>query len=267
MSGSSMLTSAPEGVILKLEEVEAGYGEDPILKGVSLDVPKGKVTTLIGPNGAGKSTLLRAVFGTVKVTHGRIVYNGKAINGISSTDRLHMGIAYCSQGRCNFPNMTVRENLEMGAYIRSDRSVRADIEELLDLFPLLRNREREFAGNLSGGQQQVLEMAMALVLRPKLLLIDEPSIGLSPIMVDEVFRHVQEIKGQGVTMLMVEQNARRALAVSDFGAVLELGHVIFEDTGEAILKNEEIRRRYLGSGRTNPQRSSTKGQPKNTSPS
>lgn len=234
--------------ILSLTQVDAGYGESLILQDVSLTIRKGKITTLIGANGAGKSTLLRVVFGTVRVTRGEIRYGSQVITEVSSLDRLRMGIAYSPQGRCNFPGMTIRENLEMGAYLRSDTRVRSDIEEILQLFPILRGREGDLAGNLSGGQQQVLEMAMALMLRPKMLLIDEPSIGLSPALVDQTFAHVQTINQQGVTVLMVEQNARRALTISDYGVVLELGRIRLEDTGEAILNNEEVRRHYLGSG-------------------
>jgi branched-chain amino acid transport system ATP-binding protein len=243
-----MRISESDQDILALTHVDAGYGESLILHDISLTIRKGKITTLIGANGAGKSTLLRVVFGTVRVTRGAIHYGSQVITGASSLDRLRMGIGYSPQGRCNFPGMTIRENLEMGAYLRSDTRVRADIEEVLQLFPILRGRERDLAGNLSGGQQQVLEMAMALMLRPKLLLLDEPSIGLSPALVDQTFAHVRTINQQGVTVLMVEQNARRALTISDYGVVLELGRIRLEDTGEVILKNEEVRRHYLGSG-------------------
>ncbi len=243
-----MPTSESDEDILSLTHVDAGYGESLILHDVSLAIREGKITTLIGANGAGKSTLLRVVFGTVRVARGEIRYGSQVITEVSSLDRLRRGIAYSPQGRCNFPGMTIRENLEMGAYLRSDTRVRADIEEILQLFPILRGREGDLAGNLSGGQQQVLEMAMALMLRPKMLLIDEPSIGLSPALVDQTFAHVRTINQQGVTVLMVEQNARRALTISDYGVVLELGRIRLEDTGEAILNNEEVRRHYLGSG-------------------
>ena len=243
-----MPTSESDEDILSLTHVDAGYGESLILHDVSLAIREGKITTLIGANGAGKSTLLRVVFGTVRVARGEIRYGSQVITEVSSLDRLRRGIAYSPQGRCNFPGMTIRENLEMGAYLRSDTRVRADIEEILQLFPILRGREGDLAGNLSGGQQQVLEMAMALMLRPKMLLIDEPSIGLSPALVDQTFAHVRTINQQGVTVLMVEQNARRALTISDYGVVLELRRIRLEDTGEAILNNEEVRRHYLGSG-------------------
>ena len=178
-----------------------------------------------------------------------IIYMGEDITRSPSTGRLRAGIAYCPQGRCNFPMMTIQENLEMGAYVRTDPGVAADIERLLALFPMLRAYRSELAGNLSGGQQQILEMAMALMPRPKLLMVDEPSLGLSPIMLKQVFDYVVEINRAGVTVLMVEQNARQALAISHYGVALELGQVLLEDTGEAILANEEIRRRYLGRAR------------------
>lgn len=241
-----MPTSAPDQFLLTMDDVEAGYGEIPVLREISLAVREGMITTLIGANGAGKSTVLRTIFGTIQPTHGAILYRGRDITRTSSTSRLRSGITYCPQGRCNFPAMTIQENLEMGAYTRSDKEVGADIEALLDRFPLLRQNRHELAGNLSGGQQQILEMAMALMPRPALLLIDEPSLGLSPIMLRQVFEHVVEINRAGVTVLMVEQNARQALAISHYGVVLELGTVLLEDTGNAILENEEIRRRYLG---------------------
>lgn len=247
-----MPTSALDQFLLTMDDVEAGYGEIPVLRGISLVVRNGMITTLIGANGAGKSTVLRTIFGTIIPARGSILYRGSDITRTSSTSRLQSGITYCPQGRCNFPAMTIQENLEMGAYTRSDNEVGSDIEALLDRFPLLRQNRYELAGNLSGGQQQILEMAMALMPRPALLLIDEPSLGLSPIMLRQVFEHVVEINRAGVTVLMVEQNARQALAISDYGVVLELGTVLLEDTGNAILENEEIRRRYLG--RTREQR-------------
>jgi branched-chain amino acid transport system ATP-binding protein len=247
-----MRTSAPDQFLLTMDDVEAGYGEIRVLRGISLVVREGMITTLIGANGAGKSTVLRTIFGTIQPAHGTIRYRGSDITRTSSTSRLQSGITYCPQGRCNFPAMTIQENLEMGAYTRSDKEVGADIEALLDRFPLLRENRHELAGNLSGGQQQILEMAMALMPRPALLLIDEPSLGLAPIMLRQVFEHVVEINRAGVTVLMVEQNARQALAISHYGVALELGTVLLEDTGEAILENEEIRRRYLGRTREQP---------------
>lgn len=245
-----MPTSESEATLLSLKSVEAGYGENLILHGITLSVPRNAIVTLIGANGAGKSTVLKTVFGILRTVSGMILFEGKDITSTTSIERLRLGIAYCSQGRCNFPRMTVRENLEMGAYQRTDSlMVKEAISQLLALFPLLRAREHEYAGNLSGGQQQIVEMAMALVMRPKLLLIDEPSIGLSPMMVDEVFGYIQTIRREGITILMVEQNARRALAASDIGVVLELGRIRLEQSAQDMLNNDEVRRHYLGSAR------------------
>jgi branched-chain amino acid transport system ATP-binding protein len=245
-----MRTSEPDTVLLALDDVEAGYGESLVLRGVTLRVPHQRVVTLIGANGAGKSTVLKTVFGILRPTRGAVRFAGHDITALSTIERLRRGIAYCPQGRCNFPNMTVRENLEMGAYQRPDAAgVKATIAELLALFPLLREKEREYVGNLSGGQQQVVEMAMALVMKPRLLLVDEPSIGLSPILVEEVFEHIRVINQRGVTVLMVEQNARRALAASDIGIVLELGRVRLQQPAQDMLDNEEVRRHYLGRSR------------------
>jgi branched-chain amino acid transport system ATP-binding protein len=262
-----MPISAPSADLLAMTDVEAGYGEVPVLRGIDLHVRQGLITTLIGANGAGKSTVLRTVFGTIRPTRGDITYRGQPITDVPSSTRLRSGITYCPQGRCNFPMMTVQENLEMGAYVRTDPGVRGDIEELLALFPLLRQYRSELAGNLSGGQQQILEMAMALMPRPSLLMIDEPSLGLSPIMLKQVFDYVVEINRAGVTVLMVEQNARQALAISHYGVALELGQVLLEDTGGAILANEEIRRRYLGRAReTRTPRGQEKGDERVTQP-
>ena len=241
-----------------LRGVEAGYGESLILHGVTLELPHHGIMTLIGANGAGKSTVLKTAFGILRPVRGHVVFDGRDVTTTGSIARLRLGIAYCPQGRCNFPNMTVRENLEMGAYQRRDREgVGSTIAELLDLFPLLRDREREYVGNLSGGQQQIVEMAMSLVMKPKLLLIDEPSIGLSPVMVEEVFEHIHAINRAGVTILMVEQNARRALASSDIGVVLELGRVLLEQPARDMLNNEEVRRHYLGGTRSRTVRQQT----------
>ncbi|HXX39114.1 MAG TPA: ABC transporter ATP-binding protein [bacterium] len=245
----------PNGSFFALRGVEAGYGESLILHGVTLEVPHNGIMTLIGANGAGKSTVLKTAFGILRPVRGHIVFDGRDVTATSSIARLRLGIAYCPQGRCNFPNMTVRENLEMGAYQRRDHEgVARTIAELLDLFPLLRDREREYVGNLSGGQQQVVEMAMSLVMKPKLLLIDEPSIGLSPVMVEDVFEHIRTINRAGVTILMVEQNARRALASSDIGVVLELGRVLLEQPADEMLNNEDVRRHYLGGTRVRNRR-------------
>jgi branched-chain amino acid transport system ATP-binding protein len=238
--------SGAETPLLELEDVHAGYQEVVVLRGVSVRVQTGEMVSIIGANGAGKSTLLKAVFGLVSVDAGRIVFDGEDITNHRSVDILRRGLGYVPQGRCNFPAMSVEENLEMGAYLRSDQRVRDDIDALLARFPLLAEKRRAPAGTLSGGQQQILEMAIALLLHPKLLLIDEPSLGLDPRMVEAVFEAIQAINRDGATVLMVEQNAKRALQISDRAFVLELGRNRFEGTGRALLDDPDVRQHYLG---------------------
>ena len=217
-----------------------------MLRGVSVRVHAGNMVTIIGANGAGKSTLLKTVFGMVRTQSGRIVFDGLDIANRPPVEILRRGLSYVPQGRCNFPGMTVEENLEMGAYIRNDAAVRNDIEAMLARFPVLGEKRRAPAGTLSGGQQQILEMAIALLLHPKLLLIDEPSLGLDPKMVEAVFGAIQTLNREGATVLMVEQNAKRALEISDHAFVLELGRNRFEGTGQGLLGNPEVRQHYLG---------------------
>ena len=237
---------AGEDTLLELAGVVAGYDEVEVLRGVSLEVRAGDIVSIIGANGAGKSTLLRTIFGLVPPRGGRIVFEGADIAGHPPTDVLRRGIGYAPQGRCNFPAMTVEENLEMGAYLRRDRHVRADIELLLARFPMLAAKRSAAAGTLSGGQQQILEMAIALVMRPRLLLIDEPSLGLDPRVVEVVFDTVVAINREGTTILMVEQNAKKALSISDRAFVLELGRNRFEGTGAELLDDPDVRQHYLG---------------------
>ena len=232
--------------MLELDGVVAGYDEVEVLRGVSLTVRAGDIVSIIGANGAGKSTLLRTVFGLVALRAGSIRFAGEEIGGRSSIQVLKRGIGYVPQGRCNFPAMTVEENLQMGAYLRRDAHIRDDIAAVLERFPMLKGRRHDLAGTLSGGQQQILEMAISLLLRPRLLLIDEPSLGLDPRMVEVVFNTIAEISGDGVTILMVEQNAKVALSVSDRGFVLELGRNRFEGTGQDLLENPDVRQHYLG---------------------
>jgi ABC-type branched-subunit amino acid transport system ATPase component len=237
---------ASTGALLALREVRAGYDEVEVLRGVSVDVRAGEVVSIIGANGAGKSTLLRTVFGMVRARGGSIRFDGREIAGRPPVDILKSGIAYVPQGRCNFPAMTVGENLEMGAYTRTDADVRRDIERTMARFPMLGERRQVLAGTLSGGQQQILEMAIALLLHPRLLLVDEPSLGLDPRMVEVVFDTILAINREGTTVLMVEQNARKALSISHRGFVLELGRNRFEGTGRALLDDPEVRQHYLG---------------------
>ena len=232
--------------LLALREVRAGYEEVEVLRGVSVDVRAGEIVSIIGANGAGKSTLLRTVFGMVRARSGSIRFDGREIAGHPPVAILGAGISYVPQGRCNFPAMTVEENLEMGAYTRADGEVRRDIARTMARFPILGDKRRAPAGTLSGGQQQILEMAIALLLHPKLLLVDEPSLGLDPRMVAAVFDTILAINREGTTVLMVEQNARKALSISHRAFVLELGRNRFEGTGRALLDDPEVRQHYLG---------------------
>ncbi len=235
-----------DGALLELRDVVAGYAEVEVLRGVSLAVRAGEIVCIIGANGAGKSTLLRTVFGMVQPSAGAIRFAGEDIGRRSSLEVLRRGIGYVPQGRCNFPAMSVEENLEMGAYLRRDARVRGDIEALLARFPMLATKRRDLAGTLSGGQQQILEMAIALLLHPRLLMVDEPSLGLDPRMVEIVFDTLLAINREGTTVLMVEQNAKKALSVSHRGFVLDLGRNRFEGTGRELLDNPDVRQHYLG---------------------
>ncbi|MBM4441853.1 MAG: ABC transporter ATP-binding protein [Candidatus Rokubacteria bacterium] len=232
--------------MLELHEVVAGYEEVEVLRGVSVRVGAGEIVSIIGANGAGKSTLLRTVFGMVSPRAGSIRFDGTEIGGRAPVDVLKRGIGYVPQGRCNFPAMSVEENLEMGAYLRRDGKIRADIDALLARFPVLATKRRDAAGTLSGGQQQILEMAISLLLRPRLLLVDEPSLGLDPRMVELVFGTIATINREGTAILMVEQNAKKALSVSHRAFVLELGRNRFEGTGQELLDDPDVRQHYLG---------------------
>ena len=232
--------------LLELDQVRAGYADVDVLRGVSLRVRHGHIVSIIGANGAGKSTLLRTVFGMIRPHGGSIRLGGEDITGRPPPAVLARGVAYVPQGRCNFPAMTVEENLEMGAYTRTDPDVRRDIAAMMTRFPLLAGKRAALAGTLSGGQQQVLEMAMALLLHPRLLLVDEPSLGLDPRTAELVFETIAAINREGTTVLMVEQNAKTALSISHRGLVLELGENRFEGTGQDLLDNPEVRTHYLG---------------------
>lgn len=232
--------------LLELDGVRAGYEEVEVLRGVSLRMRAGEIVSIIGANGAGKSTLLKTIFGMVPATAGSIRLAGVEVTNRPPVELLRRGLAYVPQGRCNFPVMTVEENLEMGAYLRDDAEVGRDIDAVVARFPILGERRRALAGTLSGGQQQILEMAMALLLHPRLLLVDEPSLGLDPGMVEVVFAAIQAINREGAAVLMVEQNAKKALAISHRGLVLELGFPRFEGTGRELLDNPAVRQHYLG---------------------
>ena len=231
--------------VLTLTDLYAGYGDLDILHGIDLTIRPG-VTTIIGPNGAGKSTLLRAVFGMATITSGEVYLGDVNLRRLSNQKLLEAGVAFVPQGRCNFPRMTVYENLEMGAFTLPRRQARDAVASICDRFELLALKRDQLAGELSGGQQQILEMAMALVTSPRLLLIDEPSLGLAPITLTSVLGEVQTISTQGVTVLMVEQNARQGLERSDWGVVLELGRKALEGTGTEMLNDPRLAELYLG---------------------
>ena len=232
--------------VLELEDVHGGYGEIEVLRGVTLRLEEATITAVIGANGAGKSTLLKTIFGIVRVSAGAIHYLDTDITRDDPIGRLRRGLVLVPQGRSNFPLMSVQENLEMGAYTRTDKRVRADIQRTYERFPMLAPKRRQLAGNLSGGEQQVLEMAMALMLSPTLALIDEPSLGLSPLMQHTVFEAIAHLRDLGTTVLMVEQNAVQALRIADRAVVLELGRISAAGHGTEMLEDADVRRAYLG---------------------
>jgi len=235
--------------ILALDKVVAGYGKMTILHGTSFSVRCGTITTVIGPNGAGKSTVFKTVFGVLPARSGRIVFDGAEITNLAPRDLLARGICYVPQGRNIFPELSVRHNLELGAVMAPagfDLSGRMDAA--MDRFPVLRRKAGAQASTLSGGEQKMLEIARSLLLEPKLMLIDEPSIGLSPIMVNELFAILSEMRNRGITVLLIEQNAKRALESSDYGIVLELGRTRIADSAPAILADPRIGQLFLGGG-------------------
>jgi len=233
--------------LLEVRDLHAGYGKLEILKGVSLDVQSGHVVSIIGPNGAGKSTVFKTLFGLLPARQGRVMLDGENVTNQSPADLLRRGMAYVPQGRNVFPLMTVEENLRLGAYTRPrSAELEAEIERLYETFPVLRESRRRRAGDLSGGQQQMLEMARALLLKPRLILLDEPTLGLAPLVFKEIFRIVESLRRLGQTILMVEQNAAKALEISDYAYVLELGQNRYEGAGDAIRNDERVRRLYLG---------------------
>lgn len=233
-------------VLLRCEGLVAGYGGPPIVHNVDIDFPRNRMMTLVGPNGAGKSTLLRALYGLTRTYSGRIVYDGKPIETSTPLQRYAAGIAFVPQGRCNFDRMSVAENLAVSAHSVPVSERAAALDYVLGLFPTLKPLMQSMAGNLSGGEQQLLEMAMVLQTRPKCLLVDEPSLGLSPKMQAGVFEKLAGLRDAGMTIIAVEQNVRVALAVSDRAAVLVQGEIAFEGPADRILADERIRNAYLG---------------------
>jgi branched-chain amino acid transport system ATP-binding protein len=233
--------------LLDVQDLHAGYGRIEILRGVSLRVEAGQVVSIIGPNGAGKSTVFKTLFGLLPARQGSVRFAGEDVTNRPPADLLRRGIAYVPQGRNVFPLMTVEENLRLGAYIRRrSADLDGEVERVYDTFPMLREARRKRAAELSGGQQQMLEMGRALLLRPRLMLLDEPTLGLAPLVFREIFRIIEGLRQGGQTILMVEQNAAKALDISDYAYVLELGRNRYDGTGEAIRNDERVRRLYLG---------------------
>jgi branched-chain amino acid transport system ATP-binding protein len=235
--------------ILRFEDVVAGYGRETILHGLSFDVRRGAITTVIGPNGAGKSTAFKAAFGMLSVRSGRIFFDGNEITNHAPRQLIARGICYVPQGRNIFSELSVRHNLELGGIAAPKGfDLESRMEAAMDRFPVLRRKARQQASTLSGGEQKMLEIARGLMLEPKLMLIDEPSIGLSPILVDELFALLKDMRARGITVLMIEQNAKRALENSDDGLVLELGRMRIADRAEKILADPRIGQLFLGGG-------------------
>jgi branched-chain amino acid transport system ATP-binding protein len=233
--------------LLDIRDLRVRYGGIEAVRGVSLTVNDGEVVTLIGGNGAGKTTMLRTISGVKRAAAGQIVFRGQPIHGAPPHQVVSLGICQAPEGRRVFPRMSVAENLEMGAYGRRDRGgVRQDLERVLVLFPVLRERERQAGGTLSGGEQQMLAIGRALMSRPQLLMLDEPSLGLAPVLTKRIFEHLGGIHEQGTTILLVEQNAHMALNLADRGYVLESGELRLEDTAERLLVNDDVRKAYLG---------------------
>ena len=233
-------------ILLEIDHLSAGYTDEPVVVDFSAAIREGTVTTVIGPNGAGKSTLLRAVYGLIRHFAGSVRFRGQAIERLPPRERLTRGIGFVPQGRCNFPLMTVRENLELGAYTLRGPAVAVAIERVLTEFPLLTAKLSVLAGNLSGGEQQILEIAMVLEAGPRLPLLDEPSLGLSPANQDQIFATIADLRGRGLTVLVVEQNAHGALQISDTGIVMELGRLFMAGPAAEVIADPRIKVAYLG---------------------
>ena len=241
------MTKTTSQTLLKITGLQVAYGGIKAVKGVDLHVNQGELVTLIGSNGAGKTTTMKAITGSLPMADGDIEYLGKSIKGKGAWDLVREGLAMVPEGRGVFARMTITENLQMGAYIRNDKvEIAADMEQMFSIFPRLRERKDQLAGTMSGGEQQMLAMGRALMSRPKVLLLDEPSMGLSPIMVDKIFEVVRDVSAQGVTILLVEQNASRALAIADRGYVMESGAVTMNGDAKALLNDPRVRAAYLG---------------------
>ena len=233
--------------MLSIKNLSVHYGGIHALRGISFDVPAGKIVTLIGANGAGKSTTLNSIVGLVKADGGSVSWNGREMRGLKTRNIVKSGVVLVPEGRRVFSNLNVDENLILGAYSRNDKAeIAADLERIFALFPRLKERRKQRAMTMSGGEQQMLAIGRALMSQPRLLLLDEPSLGLAPIIIQQIFNTIEQLREQGMTIFLVEQNANQALKLADRGYVLENGHVVLEDTGDALLANEAVRSAYLG---------------------
>ncbi len=233
--------------VLELKNVDTFYGQIQALREVSIEVEEGEIITLIGANGAGKTTTLMSICGVVPPSRGEILYRGRPIHGLSADRIVALGLSQVPEGRLIFPELTVLENLDMGAFLRTDKDgVRRDLEYIFGLFPILAKRRRQAGGTLSGGEQQMLAISRALMARPSLLLLDEPSLGLAPLIIKQIFEIVQKINADGTTVFLVEQNANLALKIAHRGYVMENGRITLSDTGQALLANEAVKKAYLG---------------------
>ena len=232
--------------LLEVEDLVTGYGKTKIIHGISMHVKKDEIVTIIGPNGSGKSTFLKAIMGYLKSSQGKISFNGTDITHMRTIERTQMGIAFVPQLDNIFASLTVRENLEMGGYSLKKKDLKKQIDSIFEIFPILKERSNITAGNMSGGQRQLVAMARALLVMPKLMLLDEPSAGLSPKVSTEVFDKIEEIAAMGTSMIIVEQDAEQSLAISNRGYVFAMGKIAFEGSAETILSHEKIREAYLG---------------------
>jgi branched-chain amino acid transport system ATP-binding protein len=232
--------------LLSVSNLEVSYGNIPALRGIDLDVNKGEIVTLIGANGAGKTTTLRTISGLLKPKTGDVTYDGRTITGIKPHVITAMGVSHVPEGRGIFANLTVNDNLELGAYLRKDKIKQSEYERIFTLFPVLKERIKQSAGTLSGGEQQMLAISRALMSKPQVLLLDEPSLGLAPQMVQTIFRVIKEINAEGTTILLVEQNAHMALVTAHRGYVMETGRIVLTDDTKALLSSDRIKKAYLG---------------------
>ena len=232
--------------LLEVEDLHVSYGKIEAVKGISFAVEQGQVVTLIGTNGAGKTTTLRAISGLLRPSAGRISFEGKPIHSVPAHQIVQLGLAHSPEGRHIFPRMTIEENLLLGAYLRKDGQIADDVAKAYAMFPILGERRSQAAGTLSGGEQQMLAMARALMCKPRLLMLDEPSMGLSPIMMQQIMATIQDLKSAGTTILLVEQNAQAALSLADEGHVLEVGRIALSGPGSQLLHDDQVRKTYLG---------------------